>query len=105
MNTLKCEPKWGLMKSCKFTQLEDRWDLDNFSKQLVCNCMVQFQPFQNAAHEEHLDIIRCENNDNLRKGKQKDGFYESSWVISAGDSPPGATSVLLCFIFFNLHFS
>lgn len=66
--------------------------LGTFSQQFACNRTVSFQPFQNVAHEEHLEIIWCKNNDSLRKGKKKDGFYESS--LSAGRGPSGAGLVI-----------
>lgn len=84
------------MKSCKFLQLGGRWYCGNISKQLVCNRSVHFHPFQNVACEEHLAIIWCRNNDGLRKGKKKDDFDESSWVmpLNAGKGPPGAMLVI-----------
>lgn len=57
------------------------------------HAIVQFHSNHfNVAHEEHLEIIWCKNNDSLRKGKKKDGFYESS--LSAGRGPSGAGLVI-----------
>lgn len=80
------------MKPCKFIQSGGRWCRRNISKQLVCNCTVQFHPFQKVAREECIAIIWCEYSDSLRKGKKKDGFDESSWMLplNAGKGPPGA---------------
>lgn len=46
--------------------------------------------------KEHLDIIWCKNNDSLRKGKKKDGFYELSRVmpLNAEKAPSGAVLVI-----------
>ena len=45
-----------------------------------------------VAREECVAIIWCEYSDSLRKGKKKDGFDESSWMLplNAGKGPPGA---------------
>ena len=86
----------ALMKSCKFLQLVGRWYCGNISKQLMCTRVVQFHPCQNVAHEEHLAIIWCRNNDSLRKGKKENSFDESSEVmpLNAGKCPPGAMLVI-----------